>query len=438
MESNLGTAIDKLRQKEESGLSYIYSKTYNYVYLRAKSLLKKESDMQQLMQNIYIKLLDASAEVTEENLYEWLGKKVYTDGCQLHRKKKAREAAFIEMDKNEIPSKKNTDLAHAVKAIHNSLEELPDLYQATFYAFYYDYMPVEEIAKVMDCTVGVIINRLNYTKKYIEKTLEVYQEEKNIKVAFSVETICIALKEWSAENCLGITAAQSVYNEICKQIGLKASSIYIEGKEFGGVNKTVVYHKNDDMEMLQMEFEKYAPKQPIDKKKIGIYVGGAVLILALVLGIALFATKDKGDASDKNNQVQNEQQEEEKEPVQEEEQEPTQNEEEQETVQNEEEQETTQNQEEQSSEYIFPDSDTRKLTRDELEALSKNQLRLARNEVFARHGMIFGVEDLDSYFKSKSWYQPSVAASEFYDKVEMNMIEEANVSLILEVEGIKE
>ena len=81
------------------------------------------------------------------------------------------------------------------------------------------------------------------------------------------------------------------------------------------------------------------------------------------------------------------------------------------------------------------ESSSRVLSREDLQGLSKEQLRLARNEIFARYGMIFGVEDLDAYFSSQEWYKPTIPGDEFYDRVEMNMIEEANLSLIWEVES---
>ena len=89
---------------------------------------------------------------------------------------------------------------------------------------------------------------------------------------------------------------------------------------------------------------------------------------------------------------------------------------------------------EKDSTYILTDSNTRKLTRADLQGLSKEKLRLARNEIFARHGMIFGVPDLDAYFGEKSWYKPTYSYDDFYDKVEMSAIEEANVALINQVE----
>jgi hypothetical protein len=39
---------------------------------------------------------------------------------------------------------------------------------------------------------------------------------------------------------------------------------------------------------------------------------------------------------------------------------------------------------------------------------TKKELRLMRDEIFARHGYIFKDEDLRKYFKSKSWYCPNL------------------------------
>ena len=178
MEYNLENALEQMRAGEEAGLNYIYSKTYNYVYLRAKNILKKESDIQKLMKDVYVQALNCSSEIRKENLYEWLGKCVYSLGCQRFRKKKAREAEILELEQNEITSRRGEQSEATMEIIHESLEQLPDLYQATAYAFYYDHMPVKTIAEVMDTEEGVILNRLNYVRRFIMKAMEDYQEEK--------------------------------------------------------------------------------------------------------------------------------------------------------------------------------------------------------------------------------------------------------------------
>ncbi|MBQ8558711.1 MAG: YARHG domain-containing protein [Tyzzerella sp.] len=442
MEYNLVTAIEQMKKNEESGLNYIYSKTYNYVYLRAKNILKRENDIQQLMRDVYLKMLEASAEIEPENMYEWLGKTAYTLGCGYYRKKKAREVTCLEIDKYELTPRKIMNLEDTVEVIEDGLEQLPDLYQATFYAFYYDYMTIEDIAEVMDCTAGIIINRLNYTRKYMIKALENYQEEKKVKVAFSVEAVCAALRKWSVDHCLGMTAAQSVYAEICKGANLKPSAFYLEGKEFAGVNNTVVYHKADDWAPIEEQVEKYRPKSGIDKRVLGIIAGIVVLVIVIIVAVALLGKSGDGESKKNADSNQVEEQKDNQDADNADNQADDETDDQDADGQNADSQQQDDSQQSEpsgettnASEYILPESATRALTRADLQGLTKEQLRLARNEIFARHGMIFGVEDLDTYFSSKSWYEPTVQSSEFYDKVEMSLIEEGNIELIQEVES---
>lgn len=51
-------------------------------------------------------------------------------------------------------------------------------------------------------------------------------------------------------------------------------------------------------------------------------------------------------------------------------------------------------------EYIFPDSDSRYLTEEEVRKIDPGELRLARNELFARHGYIF--QDEDNEYEKKN------------------------------------
>ena len=90
-----------------------------------------------------------------------------------------------------------------------------------------------------------------------------------------------------------------------------------------------------------------------------------------------------------------------------------------------------------NGDYIFPDSDSRKLKKSEVKKLSKKELRYARNELYARHGYIFEDEELKDYFESKSWYTPSVAGEDFNDEEYFNEYEIANRNLIKKIEAKK-
>lgn len=55
----------------------------------------------------------------------------------------------------------------------------------------------------------------------------------------------------------------------------------------------------------------------------------------------------------------------------------------------------------------YPQASSKRLTIEELGKLSKNQLQIMRNEIFARYGYIFKPNGkMDTYFKNIKWYRP--------------------------------
>lgn len=67
----------------------------------------------------------------------------------------------------------------------------------------------------------------------------------------------------------------------------------------------------------------------------------------------------------------------------------------------------------QSSGYILPQSNSRYYSKSELSSLSLNDLWIARNEIYARHGRGFRDEALQDYFNRQSWYTYRYSPDEF-------------------------
>ncbi|MCR5673809.1 MAG: YARHG domain-containing protein [Lachnospiraceae bacterium] len=65
------------------------------------------------------------------------------------------------------------------------------------------------------------------------------------------------------------------------------------------------------------------------------------------------------------------------------------------------------------SAYIISGSDRELLDKNDLKNMSDEQLRLAINEIYARHGRKFKSSDLQDYFNSRSWYSPKYEPDEF-------------------------
>ena len=86
------------------------------------------------------------------------------------------------------------------------------------------------------------------------------------------------------------------------------------------------------------------------------------------------------------------------------------------------------------SSYVISNSDSAYLSADTLKNMSSSDLRLARNEILARHGRRFNDSSLQAYFDSKSWYKGTIDPDSF-DYGVLNDYESANIDLIKEEEG---
>ena len=95
--------------------------------------------------------------------------------------------------------------------------------------------------------------------------------------------------------------------------------------------------------------------------------------------------------------------------------------------------ETKKNRDATDDSYILRKSSKKYLTNDDIAGLSKSDLRLARNEIYARHGYIFSDSSLQEYFENKTWYTGTTRGSDFDESV-LNKYEDANLKLIYDAE----
>lgn len=84
-------------------------------------------------------------------------------------------------------------------------------------------------------------------------------------------------------------------------------------------------------------------------------------------------------------------------------------------------------------EFILPNSDSQFLKDSDLKGFSSEDCRLARNEIYARHGRIFKDVELQNYFNSKSWYNGTIKPEDFSESI-LNEYETANRDLIVAYE----
>ena len=87
-----------------------------------------------------------------------------------------------------------------------------------------------------------------------------------------------------------------------------------------------------------------------------------------------------------------------------------------------------------ASQYVIPVSSIMKLESYHMANLTDNELWIARNEIYARHGKLFKNEYLQAYFNACSWYQPKEGKTDVSER-ELNEMELANLDLIVAAES---
>lgn len=86
------------------------------------------------------------------------------------------------------------------------------------------------------------------------------------------------------------------------------------------------------------------------------------------------------------------------------------------------------------SKYIIPDSDSRLLDKADLENFETNELLLARNKIYARHGKKFKNAYIQEYFYSQNWYKGTIESDDFSENM-LKEIEKDNIQFISEYEN---
>ena len=89
-----------------------------------------------------------------------------------------------------------------------------------------------------------------------------------------------------------------------------------------------------------------------------------------------------------------------------------------------------------TNDFVIYDSNTRYITAADLARLNQEQLRLARNEIYARRGRLFKDAYLQDYFNQKSWYQGTIAPESFSETM-FNDYERANAYFIADYERLQ-
>lgn len=241
IEKELLQAMNLLSHGKEEGFNTFYSCTYNYVYSRAKLIMKNEEDALDLTQETFIQAYKGINSLEDaNNVYAWLGSIVYRQGMRIFRKKKELlvndegEGIFEDVVSQDISG--NPEDAAQQKAtseiVMGMIEELPELQKAAILAFYYDNMKIDDIAGIFECSANTIKSRLNYAKKTLKDKVEAHEKANRYKLcSLSPAVLLLACKSLFSTDgyTMAKASAQTVYNASCGAVGLSAGTLALSG-----------------------------------------------------------------------------------------------------------------------------------------------------------------------------------------------------------------
>lgn len=239
MDDSLKKAIQQMKNGEETGFNAVYSATYNRVYFRAKQIMKKEEDAQDLTQIVFVEAYkNIHTLQAAEALYSWLDGITYNQGMKIYRKQRdvllteEAEGMFDILENNDISfmPELTADQKATAEIVKGIIEELPELQKAAVVAYYFDGLKVERIAELMECSVNTIKSRLNYARKYIKERVEEKEKKEGYRLhVLGLPVLWYAIRTMSDRTSLTAQAAQTIYNGACSGIGLQASAITAGG-----------------------------------------------------------------------------------------------------------------------------------------------------------------------------------------------------------------
>jgi len=147
------------------------------LYWHIRRMINNHEDTDDLLQDIWIKLWQ-KLHLFKGNsaLYTFLYRIATNEVIDFINKKKKKDVIDFFSQENDfedtIASPSFMDSNEVIKKLEAALEKLPDKQRLVFNMRYYDEMPYDDIAKILDTSVGALKASYHHAVRKIEKYLK--------------------------------------------------------------------------------------------------------------------------------------------------------------------------------------------------------------------------------------------------------------------------
>lgn len=189
---NIVELVDRALKKDNLAMETLYNSFYKDVLYVCKKLNLNDADAYDIAQDTFIDAFSKLDTLSDKSKFKmWIIRIANNKALNLLKHNNVIKFENIDDDNSftEIPGKaKNIEdqyIDNEVASILKSIiEKLPLEQKITVFMYYYEDMPVKEIAAAYNCSENTVRSRLNYAKKFI--TSEVNKlENNNVKLRCS-------------------------------------------------------------------------------------------------------------------------------------------------------------------------------------------------------------------------------------------------------------
>lgn len=160
-------------QTREKAFTLLVRKYQERLYWHIRRMVVTHEDANDILQNVFIKVWKNLADFRQEsNLYTWLYRIATNETLTWMTQQKKRQSISLSDDENvfadKLASQQGFDVNKIEWKLQQAIQSLPEKQRVVFTLRYYDEMPYEDMATVLDTSVGALKASYHHAVKKVE------------------------------------------------------------------------------------------------------------------------------------------------------------------------------------------------------------------------------------------------------------------------------
>ncbi|MGN1412052.1 MAG: sigma-70 family RNA polymerase sigma factor [Oscillospiraceae bacterium] len=197
--NHLDSAVNNFKDGNKYAFTQIYKDTNRLVYKCAFDLVKNDSDANDIVQNVYLKVYNKIHTLDDTSKFKsWLLSITYNEAKNLlisqQRYNQHVDTNVDIFEDEDLCQSENEELSpdelysinETNKNIKDLINTLPYEQREVLKLYYFEEKDVNTIATILKCPKGTVLSRLNYARKKLKKSIEEYESKNQVRLHSSI------------------------------------------------------------------------------------------------------------------------------------------------------------------------------------------------------------------------------------------------------------